>query len=147
MMRIEDDHLSHFIIEKYSRIENMLHIRPWASRIDREPAEAAAISAKVYKRRQVENRKQPLEIEDALEQCKVQLMVRDNHKPELFIWCVELSQVEAEFGFVRRTIKNRLTKPEKNISFYRASDRFYDYFAEKVSVPDAEISTFSKSEI
>ncbi|HEQ99599.1 MAG TPA: hypothetical protein ENO22_09700, partial [candidate division Zixibacteria bacterium] len=46
----------------------------------------------------IEKRKQPDKIADALERCKQQMIVRDNHKPEYFIWSLELKEDDKSFG-------------------------------------------------
>ena|GEM_PF-4859016 len=95
----------------------------------------------------IEKRKQPDKIADALERCKQQMIVRDNHKPEYFIWSLELKEDDKSFGFVRQVEKNRLTKFVIDISFIKASQLLQDYFNSKVSVVSTNISNLSKKEL
>ena len=101
-------------------------------------------SEELYECHEIERREQPDKVEDALDHCKEQMMVRDSHKPEHFIWGLELKEDEEGFGFVQQAKKNRLTKFVIDLSFIKVSKLLKDYFDSKVSIVSTDISSLSK---
>ena len=103
-------------------------------------------SERLHSEHEIEKREQPDRIADALERCKEQMSIRENYKPEYFIWSLELKEDDKGFGFVRQTEKNRLTKFAIDLSFKRASDLLKNYFNTKVSIASTDITGLSKKE-
>ncbi len=103
-------------------------------------------SERLHSEHEIEKREQPDRIADALERCKEQMIVRENYKPEYFIWSLELKEDEEGFGFVSQAKKNRLTKFSIDLSFKRASDLLKIYFNTKVSIASTDITGLSKKE-
>ncbi len=101
-------------------------------------------SEELYECHEIEGREQPAMIEDSLDHCKEQMLVRDSHKPEYFIWGLELKEDEEGFGFVQQAKKNRLTKFVIDLSFIKVSKLLKDYFDSKVSIVSTDISSLSK---
>jgi hypothetical protein len=101
----------------------------------------------LYEYHEIERREQPDKIADALDHCKEQMMVRDSHKPEYFIWGLELNEDDEGFGFVKQAKKNRLTKFVIDLSFNKVSKLLKDYFDSKVSIVSTDISGLSKKEL
>lgn len=107
---------------------------------------AAEIAGRIHDRHQIENLVQGEKITDALDNARTQMLVREYHRPEYFIWSLELKEDEASFGFTRQARQNKLTKLVPEITFCRASERLYDFFATKLRVHTTDISALSKRE-
>ncbi|MBD3217747.1 MAG: hypothetical protein GF310_05670 [candidate division Zixibacteria bacterium] len=101
-------------------------------------------SEELYECHEIERREQPDKVEDALDHCKEQMMVRNSHKPEYFIWGLELKEDNEGFGFAKQAKKNRLTKFVIDLSFTKVSKLLKDYFDSKVSIVSTDISSLSK---
>lgn len=142
-------------------------LRPWADRIAGKhdfapvvpklparlasdcldsPHPAVEISERIHARHQIENLTQREKIAEALNNARTQMLVREYYRPEYFIWSLELKEDEAGFGFTRQSRLNKLRKHALNMSFDRASDHFYKFFATKLSVHATDISALSKRE-
>lgn len=105
------------------------------------------LSERIHKRHEIQDGEQPEKIADALMECKEQMLVRDNFKPEYFTVGFALTQDEETFGFVNQTKKNRLTKFATDLFFSTASSLFYNYFKSRVSVVSTEISVLSRKRL
>ncbi len=110
------------------------------------PHPAVEISERIHTRHQVENLIQKERIAEALNNARTQMLVREYYRPEYFIWSLELTEDELRFGFSRQSRLNKFKKHIPNMSFDRASDRFYRFFATKLSVHATDISALSKRE-
>ena len=95
---------------------------------------------------EVEDREQAENIKDSLDNIKEQMLVRDYNRQEIFLRDLELVEDDEHFGFMEQIVKNRLTKQTLDISFDSAGRLFLDYFKHKLSVPEINITEFSKSE-
>jgi len=95
---------------------------------------------------EVEDREQSENIKDSLDNIKEQMLVRDYNRQEIFLRDLVLIEDDERFGFTEQYTKNRLTKQTLDISFDKAGRLFLDYFKHKLSVPDINITEFSKSE-
>jgi hypothetical protein len=107
---------------------------------------AVEISERIHGRRQVENLTQRETIAEALNNARTQMLVREYYRPEYFIWSLELKEDELRFGFNRQSRLNKFEKHTSNMSFDRASDRFYEFFDTRLSVHTTDISALSKRE-
>ena len=107
---------------------------------------AVAISERIHARHQIEKLTQREKIADALNNARTQMLVREYHRPEYFIWSLELKEDEAGFGFTRQARLNKIKRHTADMSFDRASDRFYRFFASKLRVHSTDISALSKRE-
>jgi len=104
------------------------------------------LSVSIIDRRETEFKTQPEKITDSLESVKEQMMVRDNFKPEFFLRELELVEDEIRFGFTNSYKSSRFKRFKSNMSFGMTSKRFFDYFENKLSVPDEDISEFARKE-
>jgi hypothetical protein len=148
-------------------VKNHKGLRPWADRLAVKhefipvvpslPARldsgcfdsvqpAAEISERIHSRHQVENLIQKEKIAEALNNARTQMLVREYYRPEYFIWSLELKEDELRFGFSRQSRLNKFKKHTPNMSFDRASDRFYEFFDTRLSVYATDISALSKRE-
>lgn len=148
-------------------MKNHKGLRPWADRIAGKhdfapvvldlqarldsdcfdsPHPAVEISERIHARHQIENLTQRGTIAEALNHARTQMLVREYYRPEYFIWSLELKEDEVGFGFTRQSRLNKFKKHTPNMSFDGASDRFYRFFATKLSVHATDISALSKRE-
>jgi len=145
--RIELEELAQSIIDR-RKFSVMTHdtIAVYDNSIEDLPDQLQAFSGKISASFEIENSEKPEKIADALYDVKEQMLVWDNHKPEMFIWDVSLEEDDTRFGFVKISQKNRLTKFSIDLSFKRATDHFFEYFLNRLSVPKSNISQLSKKE-
>lgn len=109
--------------------------------------EVMELSKQIFERHEIQKGEQPEKIADALMECKEQMLVRDNFKPEYIIMEYALTADDETFGFLNQSKKNRLTKFGTDLFFTSASSLFYDYFKSRVSVVSTEISGLSRKRI
>ncbi|MBD3383147.1 MAG: hypothetical protein GF404_13260 [candidate division Zixibacteria bacterium] len=146
--RFNDTELADSII---SRIRFEPIISRISSTFEREFAEksrkSSELAHEIIEPRRIETGQQPEKISDAMEEVREQIMIRDQHKPDYFIWELKLIEDAEEFGFLRTIQKNKLTKFVQDFSFKSVSNQFKEYFSSRIEVSSTDISSFSRKKV
>lgn len=146
--RFEDTQLADQIIAKrgFEPIISRISSR-FESRFAEKSRKSRKLAEEILEPLRIETGHQPDRISDAMENVKEQIMIRDQYKPDYFIWELKLNEDDNEFGFLRIAQKNKLTKFNLDFSFNSVSNQFKDYFSTRIEVSSTDISRFSRKKV